>query len=98
LKLRHPAKIHAEGPTPDPETAAKWLIVHYEFPARGELPAVQLSWYDGGKCPALFDEGKLPKWGDGTLFVGEKGMLLADYGKHKLLPEERFAGFTPPKP
>jgi predicted dehydrogenase len=98
LKLRQPIKISAEGPPPHPETAAKWLIVHYEFLARGELPPVQLTWYDGGKRPALFAEGKLPKWGDGTLFVGEKGMLLADYGKHKLLPEEQFAGFTPPKP
>ena len=25
-------------------------------------------------------------------------MLLADYGKHMLLPEKEFAGFTPPKP
>ena len=32
------------------------------------------------------------------LFVGEKGMLLADYGKHKLLPEDQFAGFKPPEP
>jgi len=33
-----------------------------------------------------------------VLFVGEKGMLLADYGNHKLLPEKDFAGFKPPKP
>src|SRR5437764_692137 len=47
LKLRHPTKISAEGPTPHPETAAKRLIVHYEFSARGDLPPVQLTWYDG---------------------------------------------------
>jgi predicted dehydrogenase len=98
LRLRHPANISAEGPPPHPETAAKWLIVHYDYPARDDLPAVRLSWYDGGKRPAAFAEGKLPKWGDGSLFVGEKGMLLADYDKHKLLPEAQFSGFTPPKP
>jgi predicted dehydrogenase len=98
LKLRHPTKISAEGPPPHPETAAKWLIVHYEFPARDDLPPVKLTWYDGGKRPAAFAEKKLPKWGDGSLFVGEKGMLLADYDKHKLWPEEQFAGFTPPNP
>src|SRR5262249_47999283 len=43
-------------------------------------------------------EGKLPAWGDGVLFVGEKGMLLADYGRHRLLPEKQFAGFVPPRP
>ncbi len=99
LKLRHPTKVGAEGSNPvHPETAAKWLIVRYEFPARGELPPVHLTWYDGGKRPELFVEGKLPKWGDGTLFIGDKGMLLADYGRHKLLPEADFTDFVAPKP
>jgi len=99
LKLRHPTKVSAEGsPRPDPEAAANWLIVNYEFPARGELPAVKLTWYDGGKRPPHFAEGKLPKWGDGSLFVGEKGMLLAGYTGRKLLPEKDFEGFVPPKP
>ena len=32
------------------------------------------------------------------LFVGSRGMLLADYGKHRLLPEKEFADFArPPK-
>jgi predicted dehydrogenase len=99
LKLRHPTKISAEGPPPHPETAAVSLIVQYEFPARDSLPPVKLTWYDGGKRPALFkEEGKLPKWGDGVLFIGAKGMLLADYGNWKLLPEKDFEGFQPPKP
>jgi predicted dehydrogenase len=100
LKLRHPTSVSAEGtPNPaHPEGAAQWLIVHYEFPARDDLPAVKLTWYDGGKRPKLFEDKKLPSWGDGVLFVGEKGMLLADYGNHKLLPEKDFAGFKPPKP
>jgi predicted dehydrogenase len=97
LQLRHPTKVVAEGPKPHPDSAAHWLIVHYEFPARDELPPVHLTWYDGGKRPAAFAEGKLPKWGDGVLFVGDKGMVLADYGSHKLLPEKAFAGFVPPK-
>jgi predicted dehydrogenase len=98
LKLRYPTKVTAEGPPPDPESAAKHLIVTYEFPARGELPPVTLKWYDGGKRPPQFAEGKLPKWGDGTLFVGAKGMLLANYDKHVLLPEKDFEGFKPPAP
>jgi predicted dehydrogenase len=98
LKLRHPTKVVAEGPKPHPEITPNGLIVHYDFPARGELPAVKLTWYDGGKRPALFAQGKLPDWGNGVLFVGGKGMLIADYGRHKLLPEKQFAGFTLPKP
>jgi predicted dehydrogenase len=98
LKLRHPTKVAAKGPELHPETAPHGLIVHYEFPARDKLPAVKLTWYDGGKQPALIAQKKIPNWGNGVLFVGTKGMLLADYGKHKLLPEKQFAGFVPPKP
>ncbi len=98
LKLRHPTTVAAEGPKPHPETAAVALIVHYEFPARGELPPVKLTWYDGGKRPKHFETEKLPKWGDGNLFVGDKGMLLADYNKHVLLPEDKFKDFARPKP
>jgi len=36
------------------------------------------------------------KWGSGVLFVGRDGMLLADYTRHILLPESRFADFQPP--
>jgi predicted dehydrogenase len=92
LDLRHPTKVNATGSPPTPETAEDWIECEYEFPARGELPPVKLTWHDGGKRPHYFAEGKLPKWGDGTLFVGEKGMFLADYGRRVLLPEEKFKG------
>jgi predicted dehydrogenase len=98
LKLRHPTKVSAEGPPPHLESAPKHLVVAYEFPPRGDLPAVTLKWYDGGKRPSHFDDPKFPKWGDGTLFIGEKGMLLAGYNDRKLLPEKEFADFKEPKP
>jgi predicted dehydrogenase len=98
LGLRHPTKVHAEGPRPHKESTGPWLIVHYEFPARGEKGPVKLTWYDGGKRPKHFAEGKLPNWGDGTLFVGSKGVLLADYSNYRLLPENDFKGYkAPPK-
>jgi hypothetical protein len=59
---------------------------------------VELTWYQGGKKPPQMEQGLLPKWGNGVLFVGVKGMLLADYGKHVLLPEKEFAGFEAPTP
>lgn len=95
LKLRHPTKVEAEGPPPHAETAARWLIVRYEFPAAGDRPDLKLTWYDGGKRPMGF---KLPPWGDGVLFVGSKGMLLSNYDRHVLLPEKEFADFQPPRP
>jgi len=32
------------------------------------------------------------------LFVGEKGMLLCDFDRRKLLPKERFTDFEEPEP
>jgi len=98
LELRYPLTIEAEGPPVHPESAPEWLMARYEYPARGEKPPVKLTWYHGGKRPHYFDEGKMPKWGDGVLFVGEKGQLLADYTRYVLLPEKDFAGFVPPAP
>jgi predicted dehydrogenase len=98
LQLRHPEKVFAEGPPVHAVCAGRDLTIHYEFPARGIMPAVKLTWYDGAKKPPILKERNLPTWGNGVLFVGDKGMLMADYGKHRLFPEKDFVGFVPPKP
>jgi predicted dehydrogenase len=98
LQLRHPLKVAAEGPPVHQASAGRDLTVHYEFAARDSLPAVKLTWYDGTRKPGILAERQLPDWGNGVLFVGEKGMLMADYGRHKLLPEKAFASFKPPAP
>jgi predicted dehydrogenase len=98
LKLRAPTSIEAEGPPTNAETTPAWLIVRYQFPARGTLPPVQLTWYHGGKVPELIKAGQVPDWPSGVLFVGAKGMLLADYDRRRMLPEKDLAGFQPPEP
>ena len=50
LKLGYPTTVEAQAaPDLNEETYPSWSIVTYEFPARGELPPVKLTWYDGGK-------------------------------------------------
>ncbi len=99
LKLRYPTKVEAKGPPPHPETAAPRLTVRYEFPARGDLPPVTMTWRNGsGNIPPIVKEQNVPNWGAAVLFVGDKGMLLANYGKHLLLPESKFADFQRPEP
>ena len=39
-----------------------------------------------------------PSGGSGVLFIGEKGQILADYGRNCLLPEKDFEGFKRPEP
>ncbi len=100
LGLTTPETVEViDGPKPHPYSAPHYLIVRYTYAARPGRPAVVLTWYHGGKRPPHFQEHNLPKWGDGTLFVGEGGrMLLAGYDKHVLLPEAKFADFKAPAP
>jgi predicted dehydrogenase len=98
LKLDAPLTIEASGPPPHPELAPASMSATYEYAARGEMPAVKLTWHQGEAKPAIWQEGRIPQWPNGVLFIGEKGMLLADYSKHTLLPEADFKDFVKPAP
>jgi predicted dehydrogenase len=96
LKLRVPSTIEASGPPPHKEIAPATMRAHYEYKAAGDQPEVTLTWYQGAEKPELWTNKTIPQWPSGVLFVGDKGMLLSDYEKHLLLPEDKFKGFTPP--
>jgi predicted dehydrogenase len=98
LELTAPLTIEASGPPPHPEIAPASMTATYEFPARDRHPPVRLTWYQGSQRPAVWIKNKIPRWDSGVLFVGDKGMLLSDYGKHVLLPEKQFADFKRPEP
>ncbi|MEO5803938.1 MAG: Gfo/Idh/MocA family oxidoreductase [Verrucomicrobiota bacterium] len=98
LKLRHPLTIEAEGPPVQKDVVPPWIIVHYEFPSADSSQKIKVTWYDGGKKPKLVSEGKAPAWDNGVLFVGERGMLIAEYHRHQLLPETQFKDFKAPEP
>lgn len=98
LKLEAPLSAEAEGPPVHPETTPKWITVKWEFPARGAMPPVTLYWHHGGRVPPQMTRGEVPQkgWGSGHLFVGDKGMILSDYGRRVLYPEKLYEGFQPP--
>ncbi len=96
LELRHPTSCEAEGPDVHPETCPLGLIVRYEFPKRGKLPPVKLTWYDGDQIPKLVNDQRVP--GSGVMFVGSEGHMFADYGSYRLYPTDKFSGYEPPKP
>jgi predicted dehydrogenase len=102
LKLMYPTSVASEGPEVHEVGTPKWMIVRYEHPQRGDMPPCKVTWYDGGKKPEILKilkrkDGKPVKWGDGQLFIGDKGMLLSNYGKHLLLPEEKYIDFKYPE-
>lgn len=98
LGLQTPETVEIiDGPKPHPESAPHFLVAQYEYAARQKSPPVTVRWYHGGKRPAQFASGALPKWGDGSLFIGDKGrMLLAGYDRYVLLPENDFKDFKRP--
>jgi predicted dehydrogenase len=98
LGLDAPVAVEAGGPPPHAELAPASMWAAFHYPARGDLPPVKVTWHQGTLKPEPWKEGKIPQWGNGVLFVGSKGMLLADYGKHVLLPEKEFAGVKRPEP
>jgi predicted dehydrogenase len=78
-------------------------LIFYEFPARGSMPPVKLTWYDGGLMPPKPEElgnEQLIKEG-GAILVGSKGKLMHNtYGAHpRLLPQslQDSAGKPPEK-
>jgi predicted dehydrogenase len=72
---------------PNFETFPIASIITYEFPARGKLPPVKMTWYEGGLMPPTPAEmpagSKLP--GNGVLYVGSKGKMF--HGSHGGMPQ-----------
>jgi predicted dehydrogenase len=61
-------------------------IITYEFPARGSLPPVKMTWYEGGLMPPTPSE--MPQGSqlesNGVLYVGSKGKMY--HGSHGGMP------------
>ena len=97
LELQAPLSVEASGPPAHPEIAPASMTAVYEYGVRGKLPPLKLTWYQGEDKPEIWKSGGIPKWDNGCLFIGSKGMLLANYSKHVLLPEKDFEGFKRPE-
>lgn len=103
LELGMPDSIHASSTPFNDEAFPLGSVVNYEFPARGDQPPVELTWYDGGltppRPPELEETKPLGSWGGGMIFYGSEGMLMADvYGNNpRFIPESFGEKVGPPK-
>jgi predicted dehydrogenase len=93
LKLGAPETVQASLTPVFAETVPVAAMVHYQFPARGDLPPLKLHWYDGGllpERPAELEQNRELDPEDGILFIGDRGKMLVTGwgGEHpRLLPE-----------
>jgi predicted dehydrogenase len=102
LKLGHPTTVEAIDAEIHPEIVPAESTVHYEFPAREDLPPVTLTWYDGRRRPTR-PEGMGANEqleGNGIIFVGEKGSILCGGwgGAPRLLPSSLAESYRAPSP
>lgn len=69
------------------ETYPVAAIITYQFPARGKLPPVTMTWYDGGLMPPTPTEmpagQRLPT--NGVLYVGSRAKMF--HGSHGGMPQ-----------
>lgn len=104
LDLGAPTSIEAletsdYDPVKHAETFPIGSVIRYEFAAKGNRPAVQVTWYDGAQKPAASQD--LPKGqglpGIGALVIGDKGKIV--YGSHgaaglKIISDQKVEGFS----
>ena len=104
LKLGHPASVEGSATNINSETTPFGSVVHYQFPARGDMPPVKVTWYGGGLMPPRPEElepgRKLTGGGNGILFVGDKGKIMCGGwgGNPRIIPETKMRAYKrPPK-
>jgi len=85
LQLGSPTAVQASSTPFNTESAPQAEVVDYKFPAREKhhkqkMPAVHVTWYDGGMMPKRMSELKDGEMmGDrsgGVVFIGSKGKIM----------------------
>lgn len=103
LKLGYPLSVQASSTVFTKDSYPVAEIVTYEFPARGDMPPVKLTWYDGGLTPPRppeIEQGRMMgDEGGCVLFMGDKGCLMCStYGDNpRLVPESKMQEYKRPE-
>lgn len=100
--LRAPKRVSAISAKGNAISAPTASMVTYEFPQRGKMPPLKLTWYDGGLMPQLPDNWEagraLPP--NSSLIIGSKASAITDlyYTSVRIVPETRMKELAPTLP
>ncbi len=103
LNLGYPTAVEASATPVNNESAPHASIVRYTFPARGSMPPVKLTWWDGGLMPPRPKElepgRRMGDAGGGVIFIGSKGKLMCGcYARNpRLIPETKMKAYKRPE-
>jgi predicted dehydrogenase len=102
LNLGLPETVQASSTPFSSETYPLASTVRYHFAARGAMPAVDLTWYDGGLLPMrpeeLEESRRIGNEMGGVIFVGKEGRLMCGClaESPRLIPETRMKAYKLP--
>lgn len=85
LRLHHPISVESTCTEIGPEVYPRRFRVHYEFPARGQMPPVTVTWHDSGFTPPRPEELEPGRSVQSPIYVGDQGTLM----NHLLIPESK---------
>lgn len=75
----------------NPEVTPVELTSHFQFPANNWRDEIKVSWYQGGAMPKSPSNWiDLNKISHGAMFKGDKGIIITDFRKHLLIPNENI--------
>lgn len=102
LQLGPPTSIDASSTDLNPDTHPIAAVVTFRFPARGALPPVKLTWYEGlrpPRPPELESGRRLPDEG-GAIFKGSNGTLVCSVNgdSPRLIPVTAMRDYKRPAP
>jgi hypothetical protein len=113
LKLKYPISVEAsiskywqaffEETKSRTEMFPRSTIVRFRFPAREEMPEVNVTWWDGGLMPArpagLEPDRRLGDKDGGIILIGDGGAIMANcYGESpRLFPESAMKNYKRPR-
>lgn len=107
MKLETASAVEASSTDRYDETYPQAEIIRYDFAARGDMPPLRFTWYDGGLKPSRPPEleANRPFRGEedeeeGLLFIGDRGKILCGFnGRNpKLIPQSKMDAYKqPPK-
>ena len=108
MKLEAPLSVEASSTDRYDETYPQASIIRYKFGPRGDMPAVNFTWYDGGLRPPTpeeltqeqFTKADEQEENEGLLFVGDRGRILCGFNgaNPRLIPKAKMDAYKqPPK-
>jgi predicted dehydrogenase len=97
LELGPPSRVSAKVKGPASETYPVSSTVSYTFPGTAHTTKqLALTWHDGGNNPPGQLSQYMGRTSNGTLYIGEKGVIMLPHGMSiaRIFPREDFADYS----